>query len=65
MLREEENKIIDESRQGEALVIPDLSGNGKKLYLESYFSTLESTRERIATSFPENDDVFAVFFTVF
>ena len=36
-----------------------------EFYLESYFSTLESARGRIATSFPENNDVFAVFFTVF
>lgn len=34
-------------------------------YRESYFSTLESARGRIATIFPENYDVFAVFFTVF
>ena len=36
MLKEEENKIIDESRQGEALVLPEIPGNGKKLYIESY-----------------------------
>ena len=36
-----------------------------ELYLESCFSALESVSGRIATGFPENDEVFAVFFRVF
>lgn len=50
MLREEENKIIDESRQGEALVIPNLSGNGKKLYLESYGCAMNFADSEIIAS---------------
>ncbi len=50
------NKVIDESRQGEAVVMErENSGNGKKLYLESYGCQMNfSDSEVVASIMNEN-----------
>ncbi len=45
-----ENKIIDESKQGEALVIESKNGNGKKLFLESYGCQMNFADSEIVAS---------------
>jgi tRNA-2-methylthio-N6-dimethylallyladenosine synthase len=46
-----ENKVIDESRQGEALLIEnELNANGKKLYLESYGCQMNFSDSEIVAS---------------
>ena len=49
-----ENKIIDESKQGEALVIKtssaSVSNNGKKLFLESYGCQMNFADSEIVAS---------------
>ncbi|MFN4233968.1 MAG: tRNA (N6-isopentenyl adenosine(37)-C2)-methylthiotransferase MiaB [Bacteroidia bacterium] len=49
MIFENPNKVIDESRQGEALVI-ESSNNGKKLYLESYGCQMNFSDSEIVAS---------------
>lgn len=49
MIFENTNKVIDESRQGEALVI-ESSNNGKKLYLESYGCQMNFSDSEIVAS---------------
>ncbi|MDG2369653.1 MAG: tRNA (N6-isopentenyl adenosine(37)-C2)-methylthiotransferase MiaB [Flavobacteriales bacterium] len=43
-------KIIDEQRQGEALVLPENPSNGKKLYLESYGCQMNFSDSEIVAS---------------
>jgi tRNA-2-methylthio-N6-dimethylallyladenosine synthase len=50
MLREEELKIIDASRQGEVLQVPATSLTGKKLYLESYGCAMNFADSEIIAS---------------
>jgi tRNA-2-methylthio-N6-dimethylallyladenosine synthase len=46
-----ENKVIDESKQGEALMIEEpLKGNGKKLFLESYGCAMNFSDSEIVAS---------------
>lgn len=45
-----ENKIIDESKQGEALVIESKNNNGKKLFLESYGCQMNFADSEIVAS---------------
>lgn len=49
MIFENPNKVIDESRQGEALVI-ESTNNGKKLYLESYGCQMNFSDSEIVAS---------------
>lgn len=47
----QENKIIDESKQGEALLVKNLSeGSGKKLFLESYGCQMNFSDSEIVAS---------------
>ena len=52
MHRKEDHKIIDESRQGEALLLEDapIKLNGKKLYLESYGCAMNFSDSEIIAS---------------
>ncbi|MFM2206599.1 MAG: hypothetical protein RL213_574 [Bacteroidota bacterium] len=43
------NKVIDESRQGEAILVPSVAGN-KKLYLESYGCQMNFSDSEIVAS---------------
>ncbi len=45
-----ENKIIDESKQGEALMIENTSSSGKKLFLESYGCQMNFSDSEIVAS---------------
>ncbi|MCW3070254.1 MAG: miaB 2 [Bacteroidetes bacterium] len=46
-----ENKVIDESKQGEALMIEEpVKGNGKKLFLESYGCAMNFSDSEIVAS---------------
>lgn len=50
MLRDQELKIIDESRQGEVLVQTNVHPEGKKLYLESYGCAMNFADSEIIAS---------------
>lgn len=51
ILQMSENKVIDESRQGEALMLKtNLAGNGKKLFLESYGCAMNFSDSEIVAS---------------
>lgn len=43
-------KVIDETRQGEALVIENQPNNGRKLYLESYGCAMNFSDSEIIAS---------------
>ena len=45
-----ESKIIDESKQGEALVIESKNTNGKKMFLESYGCQMNFADSEIVAS---------------
>jgi tRNA-2-methylthio-N6-dimethylallyladenosine synthase len=45
-----ENKIIDESRQGEAIMSPNVKKGGKKLFLESYGCQMNFSDSEIVAS---------------
>src|ERR1700744_2114329 len=45
-----ENKIIDENRQGEAIVLEDGNAGGKKLFLESYGCQMNFADSEIVAS---------------
>lgn len=45
-----ENKVIDESRQGEAIMVEQAEGNGKKLFLESYGCAMNFSDSEIVAS---------------
>lgn len=45
-----ENKIIDESKQGEVLTLESKNGNGKKLFLESYGCQMNFADSEIVAS---------------
>jgi len=45
-----DNKIIDEFRQGEALMVENTSGHGRKLYLESYGCAMNFSDSEIIAS---------------
>lgn len=53
------NKVIDESRQGEALYIDDIQelkqGTGKKLYLESYGCAMNFSDSEVVASILKNE----------
>ncbi|MES2800785.1 MAG: tRNA (N6-isopentenyl adenosine(37)-C2)-methylthiotransferase MiaB [Bacteroidota bacterium] len=52
---ESQNKVIDESKQGEAIVLEAKNSNGKKLYLESYGCQMNfSDSEVVASIMSEN-----------
>ncbi len=46
----EENKVIDEARQGEALMVSEPKVGGKKLYLESYGCAMNFSDSEIVAS---------------
>src|SRR5688572_20947076 len=46
----QENKIIDESRQGEVLMVESVQKNGRKLYLESYGCAMNFSDSEIIAS---------------
>ncbi len=47
---EAENKEIDEGRQGEAITLPAINNNGRKLYLESYGCQMNFSDSEIVAS---------------
>ncbi len=55
MLRDQELKIIDESRQGEVLVQTNVHPEGKKLYLESYGCAMNFADSEIIASIMKNE----------
>lgn len=50
-----ENKVIDESRQGEAISIKGINSNGKKLYLESYGCQMNFSDSEVVASILTNE----------
>lgn len=44
------NKVLEESRQGEATIVPSKGANGKKLYLESYGCQMNFSDSEIVAS---------------
>ena len=46
-----QNKVIDEKRQGEAIMVSaNLKGNGKKLFLESYGCAMNFSDSEVVAS---------------
>ena len=45
-----ENKVIDEARQGEALVLPGIISEGKKMFIESYGCAMNFSDSEIVAS---------------
>src|SRR3954463_4838469 len=45
-----ENKIIDESKQGEAIMVKTINQNGKKMFLESYGCQMNFSDSEIVAS---------------
>lgn len=50
-----ENKVIDESRQGEAIALGDIKSVGKKLYLESYGCQMNFSDSEVVASILTNE----------
>ncbi len=50
-----ENKVIDESRQGEAIALGDIKSEGKKLYLESYGCQMNFSDSEVVASILTNE----------
>jgi len=55
MLTESGDKTMDESRQGEAIMVPPKKGQGKKLLLESYGCAMNFSDSEIVASILEED----------
>lgn len=50
-----ENKVIDESRQGEAIALGEIKSDGKKLYLESYGCQMNFSDSEVVASILTNE----------